>query len=957
VPPDATESLRFIPGQRWISISEPELGLGEVRAVGPRTVTLFFAATRDTRQYVASDEAPIRRAAFRPGDTVVAPPHGDATIRRVREQDGLLYYDLGVAEVCETTLSAALSFSSPTTRLFAGQFDRPETFDLRVAALGHQHARRRSAVRGFTGGRIDLLPHQLGIASEVTGRLLPRVLLADEVGLGKTIEASLIVHRLLLTGRARRVLIVVPETLVHQWFLELLRRFNLWFHIFTEARCVAIEEADPSANPFLDDQLLLCELTLFTDNPARVEQAIAAGWDLVVVDEAHHLEWAPAHASQAYEAVERLARVSPGLLLLTATPEQLGVASHFARLRLLDPDRFPDLAAFVEETHQYRAVAELAQALHDEAEMTPDAEAHLAEILGEPVAVIQAALAGEHGGTRHLFERLLDQHGTGRVMFRNTRATSSGFPRRIAHLVPLSVDTRARRAALEDEWLADLSAGPEAHARLSLAQDPRIDWLMSLLAATGDEKMLVLCRSQRKALAIEAAMRQRTSLPLAAFHEGLTLIQRDRGAAWFADPHGARLLICSEIGSEGRNFQFAHHLVLFDLPLDPALLEQRLGRLDRIGQRSDIHVHVPYVEGSHLELLARWYHEGLDAIEHHLPGARELLERFEPRIRDLAARMWAERRTIQLELDDFVRKVRSARDETARRMEAGRDRLLEWNSARPARASGIVDAIRRQDADRTLDDFMLEVFDLFFIEVEEIAPRTYRLGSAGVLVDDFPGLKAEGLTVTRDRARALLREDLQFLTWDHPLASGALDLLLGSERGNCACARWEDTSTALILEAVYVLECLAPAALHVDRFLPPTPIRVAVDHRHRNVTEVIRTADLVAPASMAGARTLIARDDVRERILPRMLDEAATLAQGQVAGLVEAARASMRDQLNHELLRLQELRRVNRLVRDEEIALLAAERDTLDQHLAAARMRLDAVRLVHKGRTAPQQHA
>ena len=100
--------------------------------------------------------------------------------------------------------------------------------------------------------------------------------------------------------------------------------------------------------------------------------------------------------------------------------------------------------------------------------------------------------------------------------------------------------------------------------------------------------------------AIEAALKEHSaSLRMAAFHEGLTLVQRDRSAAWFADPDGARLLICSEIGSEGRNFQFAHHLVLFDLPLDPALLEQRLGRLDRIGQTQTIHVHVPYVVQSH----------------------------------------------------------------------------------------------------------------------------------------------------------------------------------------------------------------------------------------------------------------------------------------------------------------------------------------------------------------------
>ncbi len=932
-------------------MSEPELGLGEIRTVGPRTVTIWFPATRESRQYAATATAPIRRAAFRVGDTIVSRQHGEGAVRAVRERQGLLHYAVDAGDVCETDLSDTLSFSSPLKRLFAAQFDPSTMFDTRRVALDHQHARRASEVRGLVGGRIDLLPHQLGIAAEVTSRLLPRVLLADEVGLGKTIEACLILHRLLLTGRAQRVLIVVPETLVHQWFLELLRRFNLWFHIFTEARCAAIEEADPSANPFLDDQLLLCELTLFTDNPTRLDQAVAAGWDMIVVDEAHHLEWAPGRPGPGYAAIDQLARISPGLLLLTATPEQLGLAGHFARLRLLDPDRFFDLDQFRHETTTYQAVARLAQVLKSGDPLTRDEAVSLAQVLAEPLDTIESGLAAEDDALRaDWIDRLLDQHGTGRVMFRNTRATIRGFPRRLAHLVPLPAGTAAVRRALAEEWLASGAVETDDQGRLSLQRDPRLDWLLALLQSVAGEKVLLICDSRRKAVAIEAALRQRTTIPMAAFHEGLTLVQRDRGAAWFADPDGARLLIASEIGSEGRNFQFAHHLVLFDLPVDPALLEQRLGRLDRIGQRADIHVHVPYVTGTHLEVLARWYHEGLDAVEHHLPGARELAERFADRLANLIRQVQHAPATTGADLEAFIREVRQARDETAHRMEEGRDRLLEWNSSRPARSATLVADIRRQDEDRTLDAFMLAAFDLFFIEVEEIAPRTYRLGSAGVLVDDFPGLKADGLTVTRDRSRALVREDLQFLTWDHPLASGALDLLLGSERGNCAFARWPDTSpAALYLEAIFVLECLAPGALHLDRFLPPTPLRVAVDHRGADATDTLPTHALVSAPSASGARALLQRDDIREKVLPRMVTRATELAESRVPALVQAATQTMRTVLTHEESRLRELQKVNRTVRDEEITLVVDQQRSLAAVLASARVRLDAVRLIHRG--------
>src|SRR5262249_16036899 len=330
------------PGQRWISESEPELGLGSILSVTDRRVTTVFRAAGQRREYARAN-APLRRVRFRRGDTIRNRSNAALSIDLVTERNGLLFYRCGEQELCETDLSDEISFNEPEERLFAGQFDPPRVFDLRFEALQHEHQRRKSRVRGFAGGRIDLIPHQLYIAGEVSGRLVPRVLLADEVGLGKTIGACLILHRLIVTGRANRALILVPESLVHHWFIELLGRFNLWFHIFDEERCRAIEHTRDADNPFIDEQLVLCSIKLFLNSERQVEQALAAGWDLLVVDEAHHLSWSPDKPSPEYSFVEALGRTTSGLLLLTATPDQLGISSHFARLRLLDPDRFYDL--------------------------------------------------------------------------------------------------------------------------------------------------------------------------------------------------------------------------------------------------------------------------------------------------------------------------------------------------------------------------------------------------------------------------------------------------------------------------------------------------------------------------------------------------------------------------------------------------------------------------------------
>ncbi len=951
----------FRANQRWISESEPELGLGSVLRVSPRTVTLSFGASAETREY-ARDNAPLRRVRFRAGDLIKNHEHKTLMVESVVEREGLIFYQGVGQEWCETELSDAISFNKPEERLLGGHVDAPEVFDLRMTALSHQHHRRKSKLRGFTGGRIDLIPHQLYIASEVAGRLAPRVLLADEVGLGKTIEACLILHRLILTHRAQRVLIVLPESLVHQWFVELLRRFNLWFHIFDEDRCEAIEALDQETNPFLDDQLVLASIRLFTGNDRRLQQAMAAGWDMLVLDEAHHLGWSPEAVSPEYAVVEALSRQAPGLLLLTATPEQLGMASHFARLRLLDPDRFYDLAGFIQEAESYRDVARLTEELQGGQKLAAVDVKLLAHLLMETETSLRSKLEkigeGDTGLRADLMDALLDQHGTGRVMFRNTRTTISGFPKRIARLCPLRASSSNPDLfdLLAEELTADTDSATAEYFKPDFSRDPRLDWLAELLRSLGGEKVLLLCRSQRKVEAIDAALRQRLNVKMAAFHEGLPLVQRDRHAAWFAEDDGARILLCSEIGSEGRNFQFAHHLVLFDLPLDPELLEQRIGRLDRIGQASEIQVHVPFVAGGSQEVLARWYHEGLNSFERNLRGGRELLEQFGGRILDLAQDFHETQPDSRDELDRWIEETGAARKDLTARLEEGRDRLLELNSFKSEAAGKLVQDIQQQDRDRSLDEFMVEVFDHFSIHIEELTHRTFQIGSAGVFADSFPGLPADGLTVTCDRKRALSREDLQFLTWDHPLVTGALDLLLGSEKGNSSFGLWPDAKNpGIYMEAIYLLECIAPPQLHVDRFLPPTPLRVLVDHRGNDSGATVTTELLRRHLRSGDAFALLDQKELRDELLPALIEKAQAIASSRIPILVAQARKEMATQLDHEISRLKELQKVNRSVRAEEIELLVRQQGALDQHLANARLRLDSIRLIQRGRAKSSQ--
>jgi ATP-dependent helicase HepA len=908
-------STKPIPGQRWVSDTEPELGLGIILKAGFGRVEVFFHAAGEQRQY-AIESAPLRRVRFAAGDKIKSRQGVELLVDSVEERAGLLVYRWANGELAEADLSDAISFSKPEDRLFGGHTDDLRTFDLRTEALRRRCELRRSPVRGFTGGRVDLLPHQMFIASEVAGRLVPRVLLADEVGLGKTIEAGLILHRLHLTGRAERILVLVPEPLVNQWFVELLRRFNLLFSIFDEERCVSIQQHQPDANPFLDSQLVLCSIAMLAADRQRAAQITEAGWDLLIVDEAHHMEWSPGAPGPRYALVEALAQKTPGLLLLTATPQQLGPEGHFARLRLLDPDRYADLAKFLDESSHYEQVAQALDRL----------------LAGKPLSAADRELFGKQSprvlrhcdelatGTTcdsaartHLVNELLDAFGTGRVMFRNTRASLPGFPKRQARLHPLDPATNEITA--------------------------KVKWLAELLKELATEKVLLICKTRDIVEEIADRLQRVVKVNAGIFHEGLTLLQRDRNAAYFAGDEGARILLCSEIGSEGRNFQFAHHLVLFDLPQNPELLEQRIGRLDRIGQTATIQIHVPYTPGTESEVLARWYHEGLNAFEKNPHGANEIAGELRSGLDALCADFSAKKLTA------FLKRTRTLHANVAGKLERGHDRLLELNSSKPERAAALIAQVRAADSDTGFEEFCVRLLDHFGVQVDDLDTRGYILKPGHLITDALPALPEDGMSVTFDRTRALSREDLGLMSGDHPILSSALDLLLGSERGNTAFGVWKNSgSESILLEIHAIVECVAPSALHADRFLPPTPLRIVIDHAmaDRSDDPAVRSAKL----EKGDIFRLLDRGPMRRKLLPAMLAAAQALAATRMTAVVAEAMRAMETQLQDEIERLETLRSINDHVRPEEIAAAATQKTELHAALSSAHLRLDSLRLV-----------
>jgi len=937
----------LVPGQRWISNAEPELGLGTVVRIEPRSVQVLFATAGVMRHY-ALHSAPLTRAEFRPGQRVAGNKQS-LVVERVSESDGLFTYHAGERALTESELDDAQPISRADERLKSARLDTPDRFEFRLDALRRRATAMRSPAWGLASARIDLVPHQLRVAGIVAARRPPRALLADEVGLGKTIEAGMILARQIATGRAQRVLVLAPPSLTSQWFVELLRRFNLPFALFDEERCEAIEVADSARNPFEDEQFVIAAMDWLSDNAKRTNQITAASWDLVVIDEAHHLEWTPEHASAAYALVERLASSAPGLVLLTATPQQLGRTGHFARLRLLDPARYSDLDAFIAESDRYVQLSALASALIDGAALEPGARDELARIFADDpdlLALLDRYASEGTTAATALIDALIDRHGTGRVMFRNRRAQIGGFPRRIADVAVLDGDELddAARQRLLAEFHADAQTRPPA-GEYNFASDPRLPWLVALIERHASDKFLLICRSQAKVLALEDALRMKTGVKVARFHEGMTILQRDRNAAWFAERDGARVLLCSEIGSEGRNFQFAHRLILWDLPLDPDLLEQRIGRLDRIGQRHDITLHAVAIGGTAQHALLRWFDEGLDAFRTSPSDGREILRRYGARVVIEAERHALAGDDPDIEIDALIGETRATHRELTNLVQAGRDRLLELASERYAQDPSLADALRASDADMP-DEFVLRLFEQFGIENEEVAPRTVVLDPEYLSTEGFSGLKDGPQQATFDRATALAREELPLLRLDHPLVTGALDLLLESEQGNAALlidATLPPRTT--LLECVFVLECVADKKLDVRRFLPPLPLRVVVDNRLNPRNDFEASIESLArakenPIDVTRYRPLLAK------IVAPMLAAAETHARGGAATEIGAALTAADRELGAERDRLAALSRINPAVREDEVAALDAELDALRHAIPTAMPRLDALRFV-----------
>ena len=632
-------------------------------------------------------------------------------------------------------------------RLAVGDLDDVEDFVTRMNILHLLGLREADGLGSFLGGRVRLFPHQLHVAERASVADPVRWLLADEVGLGKTIEASLILNRLVHLGKVTRCLVVAPDTLTVQWLGELWRKYHQVFTLLDADRLADVaKDFGAGFNPFELHRRSVISIEMLIERPELTGQAVKAGIDLLVVDEAQRLRRPPGHPGEpAWRAVAPIAAAGRHVLLLSATPLEDDAHGFFRLLQLLRPQDFPE---------DMSIEARLAQA-------TPfppcTSATRRADIGGLPPRV---GIPIELAATATAKSQIAIE-----TVVRSTPAANAVAERQKVDRVRRALASGAALAAVLDPTETAL----RAQAQAADASDPRIEWLVSQAPRwrNAKEKTLVFVAHRETLEMLREKLGQRAQLATGVFHEALTPARRDTEVALFRQSDGPSLLISTECGGEGRNFEFCRRLILFDLPWKPSVVEQRIGRLDRIGRKIPVEVVYFRPAGGIGRDVVRLF-EALGLFREPLAGLEPQLAPVEGALEAIALDPQA-----SLSESRFAALIEHAHAARTRIREAAYQELHR-DPYRPELAPGILARVPKELDALNEEVVITASIGLGFTIAHPPGHRVFSIEMGnGATVDGLPGVPAgSGYVGTFDREEAVENEFIDFFASGHPLVEG-----------------------------------------------------------------------------------------------------------------------------------------------------------------------------------------
>ncbi len=632
-------------------------------------------------------------------------------------------------------------------RLAVGDLDDVEDFVTRMNILHLLGLREADGLGSFLGGRVRLFPHQLHVAERASVSDPVRWLLADEVGLGKTIEASLILNRLVHLGKVTRCLVVAPDTLTVQWLGELWRKYHQVFTLLDADRLADVaKDFGAGFNPFELHRRSVISIEMLIERPELTGQAVKAGIDLLVVDEAQRLRRPPGHPGEpAWRAVAPIAAAGRHVLLLSATPLEDDAHGFFRLLQLLRPQDFPE---------DMSIEARLAQG-------TPfppcTSATRRADIGGLPPRV---GIPIELAATATAQSQIAIE-----TVVRSTPAANVVAERQKVDRVRRALASGAALAAVLDPTETAL----RAQAPAADASDPRIEWLVSQAPRwrNAKEKTLVFVAHRETLEMLREKLGQRAQLATGVFHEALTPARRDTEVALFRQSDGPSLLISTECGGEGRNFEFCRRLILFDLPWKPSVVEQRIGRLDRIGRKIPVEVVYFRPAGGIGRDVVRLF-EALGLFREPLAGLEPQLAPVEGALEAIALDPQA-----SLSESRFAALIEHAHAARTRIREAAYQELHR-DPYRPELAPGILARVPKELDALNEEVVITASIGLGFTIAHPPGHRVFSIEMGnGATVDGLPGVPAgSGYVGTFDREEAVENEFIDFFASGHPLVEG-----------------------------------------------------------------------------------------------------------------------------------------------------------------------------------------
>ena len=869
---------------RWLNDARE---IGVVREADGGTVAVQFDSG-SRHSFPAGTDA-LERVRFDPGTYVeVRATSARGMVVSSTEVAGRLSYAVSLPDgtqpnVLESGLRKAV-LTDPIARLRAGELDSTRSTNLRVAATRLAYAQQFDELASLSNSRVEIKPHQVGVVHRVMSEFPHRFLLADEVGLGKTIEAGLIIKELKARGLAKRVLILAPAGLVRQWQFEMKTKFNETFSIYNSDTLRVIAMEHPGQNPWTMRDNIITSTAYAAWSEERRREIALAGWDVVVIDEAHHArrQWqgdGRYETTQLYRLAKSLNDPDVGgaasCLLLTATPMQLHPFELYSLVELLDPVLFPSYPAFEEHRQQLAGLNRLVEAVRSWETLDDDAQRLTAEAIielsGETAAVLRQRLASP-SGRGEVAEELLKRHLLSEVLIRNRKSLVGQFQPRVAHQWPVELtDTeraaydavtayvrsgydRARAAqnpaigflmttfqkllcssskaisetmigrisrlerglavtppaASEDELAEQLGEGleeeevTEALGRLTAATleedavveecrelerlvnmldeieiDSKarvlVDRLGDILSQEPDAKVIIFTQFRNTQEYLRELL---AATPWTAhlFHGSLNPHEKDAVVERFRAAEGPQLLITTEAGGEGRNFQFCHMLVNYDMPWNPMKVEQRIGRIDRIGQKHPVLIFNLYMVGTIEERVLRVLDRRIGLFTETVGGLDPILGNVERDLKEVfrLAGDEAERRLRDMErmLEDKVHQARQAEQRRA-------DFIMDTRSYRRDE----VDRLLQRHAQLTNDDvrrFVIGSLDELGCRVADDpeAKGVYRVHLSSKFRDWLPRYSEEdgsGRRVAFDPAVALEHEEVEFFAFGHPVVDALVE--------------------------------------------------------------------------------------------------------------------------------------------------------------------------------------